>query len=275
MSAAAPLLAPGVAKFRSADIYPGYRDADFARPFAKYLTGEDTVREAVIVAAHAAPRPAAGFQPFSGVAASLCALGHLPVETGWCSLPSGGAVVAVHTAMPGLRAEMWDWWFAWHGSEPARYKLWAPSAHYAAIWRDGEGERPGYKSYIGRTSLIDEDIGRVHLRGAIRFVEPASIGFPPDAFDGTVICGRAGEIEVPIEHTWLIHQVRNTADGCEMRSRFYLGQDPVNTATGQSLPKAPPEAPRPGPIPAELLVHCAVEMHHLAGFLPALYQEFA
>jgi hypothetical protein len=272
-SAAAP--DPGIARFRATEAYLGYRAPDSARPYAAYLCGEDEARSAGIAAAHARPAPAALFAPFAGIAEALSAPGYLPVETGWTVLADGPAVVAMHTKMPNARADMWDWWFAWHGSEAARYKLWAPSDHLYAGWRDGDGERPGGKSYIGRTSLIKERIGSIYLEGAIRFVEPQSIGFIPGAFDGTVICGRAGEVGAPIEHTWLIHQLRNTDDGCEMRSRFYLGQDPVFTTTGAALPPPDPAQPRPGPVPAELLAHCAKEMHHLAGFLPDLYREFA
>ena len=38
----------------------------------------------------------------------------LPAENGWCVLPDGVAYVAARTAMPGVSAEMVDWWFDWH-----------------------------------------------------------------------------------------------------------------------------------------------------------------
>ncbi len=263
----------GVAAFRALPAYLGYRAGDAALPYERFLQPEDSNRSAQISAAHRLPLPQDAIEPLSELASALSRPGYLAHEIGWCPLSSGALAVAVHTAMPGVRAAMWDWWFAWHGSASARYKLWAPGAHMAAFWKDGQGERAGAKSYIGRTSLIKEMIGSVYLEGAIRFVEPASLGFPAD-FDGTVICGRAGEVGAPVEHTWLIHHVRNTPDGCEMRSRFYLGQDPVLTTTGAPLPPSPRDQPQGGPIPAELLVHCTTEMHHLAGFLPALHAAF-
>lgn len=269
-----PAQPASISAFHALPAYYGYRADDAEMPYAHFLQSEDHVRAAQIGMAHRSPVPPQTITPFAEVAASLSSPGYLAHETGWCGLAGGACAVAVYTAMPGVRAAMWDWWFAWHGSESARYKLWAPAAHLAAFWKDGAGDAAGAKSYIGRTSLIKETIGSVYLEGAIRFVEPASIGFMPGAFDGTVICGRAGEVDAPIEHTWLIHQVRNTPDGCEMRSRFYLGQDPMLTTTGATLPPPAPDRPRPGPIPVELLEHCATEMHHLAGFLPELYAAF-
>ncbi len=260
---------PGFATFHAQPAYLGFRDADFAQPYARFLRDEDAARAARIAAQHRTALAPDRYPAFADLPASLSRPGYGAHETGWSIQDSGTCVVAVHTPMPGVDAAMWDWWFSWHGGDSSRYKIWSPAAHLVASWRDGAGERSGLKSYIGRTSLIKEMIGRTYLQGAIRFVDPASIGFAPDAFDGTVICGRAGEVDKPIEHTWLIHQVRNTDQGCEMRSRFYLGQDP--TINGTKLPAHPPGQPRPGPIPIELLEHCATEMHHLAGFLPELY----
>ncbi|HWJ42406.1 MAG TPA: hypothetical protein VNR67_03135, partial [Solirubrobacterales bacterium] len=37
----------------------------------------------------------------------------LAVETGRCFLADGCGYVAVRTEMPGVRAEMVDWWFEW------------------------------------------------------------------------------------------------------------------------------------------------------------------
>lgn len=263
-------VAPGLAAYEADPATFGLAANDLAEPYARFFRPEDKARSAGFMK-YAAPLPQGSLEAFADVAAALSRPGYLPVETGWCVQPNGVATIAVLTPMPGVTPAMWDWWFAWHGCAPGRYKLWAPSEHLAAFWRDGEGERPGHKSYIGRTSLIKEHIGSVYLEGAIRFTDPAEIGFIPGAFAGTVICGRAGEVRAPVEHTWLIHQVRAVPGGAEMRSRFYLGQDPVFTHTGAPVPEPGPGGQKPGPKPAELLVHCATEMHHLAGFLPELY----
>lgn len=262
----------GLSAFTAAVTYPGYRVEDHAHSFSRFLAPLDRIRSAELRALHAEPLNSGLFQTFNEIPAALSAPGYLPIETGWTVFPNGSAVVAVHTPMPGVSPIMWDWWFSWHGSDAARYKLWHPDEHLFAIWKDGDGERPGRRSYVGRVSLIKEFIGETYLEGALHFVPPESLGFEAGTFRGTVICGRAGEVHVPVEHTWIIHQVRETPEGAEMRSRFYLGESPRNSITGESLQ---PVAAKAGPKPLELLGHCAEEMHHLAQFLPELYRAFA
>jgi hypothetical protein len=79
---------------------------------------------------------------------------------------------------------------------------------------------------------------------------------------------------------WFIHHVRSTPNGAEMRSRFWMGGPHL------AVRKAPDVASKAvRPIAARvlgnaetsarnLLVQCAQEMNHLAGFLPELYAAF-
>jgi hypothetical protein len=58
-----------------------------------------------------------------------------------------------------------------------------------------------------------------------------------------------------------------------MRSRFFMGGRHVSQLSGKSLANRAIKviAGRALPDPRDLLVHCAQEMNHLAGFLPELY----
>ncbi|MFY9917296.1 MAG: hypothetical protein WAL26_02720, partial [Mycobacterium sp.] len=62
----------------------------------------------------------------------------------------------------------------------------------------------------------------------------------------------------------------------EMRSRFWMGGRHVAVRRGNRLANAAvrPVAARHLPDPRDLLVHCAQEMNHLAGFLPVLCGRF-
>jgi hypothetical protein len=94
---------------------------------------------------------------------------------------------------------MWDWWFAWHGSEAQRYKLWHPRAHIHVGWADG---RTDLNHYIGRTSRVVEYVGHELLNLTIRFVSPASMGLDEDRLkqQGEVaICARGGIAGTPME----------------------------------------------------------------------------
>jgi DAPG hydrolase PhiG domain len=176
---------------------------------------------------------------------------------------------------------MWEWWFGWHGCDSRRYKLWHPRAHVSAAWQDGDDDRRhGSARYVGRTSLISEYIGSSMLRAAIQFVTPATVGLPA-ADDSTVgICARLGSSDVPVDAGWFVHHIRATADGSEMRSRFWLGgpYTAVRGAPGLANRVIRPVASKILGASADsarnLMVHCAQEMNHLAGLLPALYEQF-
>jgi hypothetical protein len=180
---------------------------------------------------------------------------------------------------------MWSWWFGWHGSDTRRYKLWHPRAHLSAAWKDGEQDgddagRHGAQRYVGRWSLISEYIGSAMLNGAIQFVAPAQLGCPPDTGDAVAICARLGASDTPVDVGWFIHHVRSTPGGSEMRSRFWMGgaHIAVRGAPGIASRAVRPIAARilgtPENNARNLLVHCAQEMNHLAGFLPQLYAAF-
>ncbi len=79
--------------------------------------------------------------------------GYSHLENGYTLAPDGSARIACLTEMPGVTPAMWEWWFAWHGSEALRYKLWHPLAHVDVGWADGRGD---LEYYIGRTSNITE-----------------------------------------------------------------------------------------------------------------------
>jgi hypothetical protein len=217
--------------------------------------------------------------PIEG-APDLHAKGYWPVETGITISSDGAFRIFVLTQMPGVTPAMWDWWFAWHGSEAQRYKLWHPRAHMHAAWADG---RDDLTHYVGRTSHVVEYVGNQRLNLGIRFVTPTSLGLDEArlARDGEVaICARGSMAGTPMETGWLIHHVRPVLGGAEMRSRFWLAGSnirprgmpgPVGSLIGQVAAKFAPLTVNMG---MELLVHCAQEMNHLAGILPDLYAAF-
>ena len=278
--------------------YLGYRDSDVARPFAKYFRFETEpiqahVRDALL--GGKAP-PEYGYD-IDEAARMLARQGYHHLETGWTRLDNGVIVVACRNDMPGVNAAMWDWWFGWFGTETARYKLWHPDAHlYSAVAEDRSRDRAltDRQRYIGNVSYVDEYVGGTVQRLAVRFVDPAAVGIDNTA-GATHICARVGLSRARLLVAWLIHQVRPTVDGAEMRSRFFLGHPRVLEAAAQSLTDSGPARilnsrlvaaaanavlPRvvrrvaPARIAHDVLFHCASEMNHLATFLPQLYDEF-
>ena len=78
----------------------------------------------------------------------------------------------------------------------------------------------------------------------------------------------------------LIHQIREVEGGSELRSRFWLGKP--------EFPRIPKDGLLGRALSSDLLfdrivtqdlgrdmvVHCGMEMNHLASFLPALYADY-
>ena len=62
-----------------------------------------------------------------------------------------------------------------------------------------------------------------------------------------------------------------------MRSRFWMGGPwiTVRGVAGTADRLIRPIAARQLPDPRDLMVHCAQEMNHLAGFLPELHRRFS
>lgn len=252
--------------------YLGYREEDLQTPHAHFFN--PVIRD-VLGRISSALKPEAEALPVLQEVPVLSKTGYSKVETGLCLVPDGSIRVAVLTPMPGVSPQMWDWWFAWHGSQSSRYKLWHPGAHVSAAWQDGDQTR---LAYIGRTSMIEEYLGKSLEKANIRFIDPAELGLK-STDDNVFICARVGYTNLPLEVGWLVHQVRSVAGGAEMRSRFWMGGPHIQIRSNalwarwlsKILQKNVKLSLSQG---QDLLQHCAEEMEHLAAFLPELYQQF-
>ncbi|MGB6180594.1 MAG: hypothetical protein WBF79_05065 [Rhodococcus sp. (in: high G+C Gram-positive bacteria)] len=265
--------------------YPGYRGADFDLPYARYMQPRTAPAQQMVLDAFDAPPLAPGsFPRFEDITTDLSSTGTSAVETGYGQAADGVVFVAVRTVMPRVTAAMWDWWFGWHSTEAARYKLWHPDAHqYAALQTDLTAtDLPDKAKYVGNTTYVDEYVGPKLQQLGINFRDPLAHGFDVPA-DQTIVFGRVGSSIAPVDLGWLAHQVRPIDGGAEMRSRFYLNirglhvpdvkQAACAVARGASVD--PTDLQLGLDLGRDLLLHCGQEMNHLAGFLPELYAEFS
>jgi hypothetical protein len=211
--------------------------------------------------------------------------GHVPIEDGVIRNPDGTLTVCCRTEMPGVTADMIDWWFCWHTIETQRYQLWHPLAHKKAFVKEDRTYLAGKKEgYIGLSSYVEEFIGEEMNKLIISFKEPEVIGLDTAKFReakvGTAICARGGLQEEPIDSGWLIHMIGETDYGVDMISRFWLGNVKLRIPLlGRLLhKKVNSRKSRLEKVPdrfgIDLLRHCSEEMNHLARFLPQLYQEY-
>jgi hypothetical protein len=139
----------------------------------------------------------------------------------------GVLVVARQTDMPGVTPQMWDWWFGWHGLSAERYRLWHPREHVSSSLSENCANLKDARArYIGNTSVIEEFIGAGEInRLSVAFRRPNEFGLDgsPLTSMGTAICARGGFPDKFVETAYLLHHVRRTEGGSQMRSRFWLG----------------------------------------------------
>jgi hypothetical protein len=76
--------------------------------------------------------------------------GYHDVEIGYGFCPDGVQYAACLTDMPGITAEMIDWWFAWHPLHDIRYRIWFPPGHYGVSVEDPDKCRDSSLSYRER-----------------------------------------------------------------------------------------------------------------------------
>jgi hypothetical protein len=260
--------------------YVGYGKDDYATPYSKFydeniIPVEPTVTEALSFS----PYPS-GQLPAINMVTSMLNTGYDATETGYTFEPDGSARIAALIKMPGVTPAMWQWWFGWHGSHSNRYKLWHPKAHVSARWKDGNKTD---LTYVGRTSMIEEYIGGQLEKVSIQFVASEKLGIasraPEKETQECFICARIGFTGFPLDFGWLVHQVRATENGSEMRSRFWIGGEHIQLRMKGRIPALLSQLLQgTRTVQREqannLLVHCVEEMTHLAAILPQLYSEF-
>lgn len=256
------------------------------KPYAHHFNGDLWLHDEVLPALAAPMDVRDALTP-----ANLNALlepGYHAVETGYCELADGTAYVASLVPLPGCTGEMYGWWFWWHCLESARYTLWYPYNHVAVRSLSPElltkAGLTHTQRYIGTTHHVEEYIGPDFLRVAIRFVDPAELGFDTSRFERAGIvghaCARVSVRGTGVESVTMVHLARQTEAGIEQRSRYWIGHDPrLSTPFGSigldGVARALGSKRRlaGARVAYEQLLHDQIEFTHLSTFLPALYDE--
>ncbi len=201
--------------------------------------------------------------------------GYLPIESGVVTYDDGFKTVCALARMPRCKAKMIEWWFRWLGGTE-QYKLWHPVDHLFSDW---EGRVPG--THVGSSHLVHEYLAgpdgpvyklRINFRDPLEFFDEKKWG----NFSGAAICARIGDLDHPVNFGRMVHFVRNTDQGCEMRSRFFLGHF-ESRVEGEAMSEDQKARMRKEMVTPELArrlhQHCTEEMSYLAELLPILYRQ--
>lgn len=210
--------------------------------------------------------------------------GYAEGENGYCIMENGAGYLAVNNKFPGVSLEMMKWWFAWHPLESVRYKIWNPYCHpYAAI-ADVDRQKiknpdlPLEEKIADVVHFVVEDIGAGMQDVVIHFRPVEDLGFTKEelyenhcyAIGGYgLVENREGEKgKMP---AIMLHFYRETEDGIESRTRFWMGYRIVR---GHRICVLPEGIRVPEIVPKGLALHNVEEFSHLASILPGLYEEF-
>ncbi|MET9921563.1 hypothetical protein ABZZ04_31445 [Streptomyces sp. NPDC006435] len=239
------------------------------KPYAKYFNGDLWLHDDVMPAIQSAMPSDAAITSSPEDLDTLLDAGYHKVETGFCVTDDGHPYVTSLTRFPGCTPEMFTWWFWWHSVEPERYSLWYPYNHQQAIPRDQDVlTRPGVADvdrYIGNTHDIIEYIGPMRSELTIQFLHPSELGFDTSRFAQSEISAHAcGKLSM--NNGVMLHLVRTTADGFELRSRYIFD-------CGKTYSTDEERAEALG-FAYEMLLHDQTEFTHLSTFLADIYREF-
>ena len=153
-------------------------------------------------------------------------------------MKNGGFCVANTTKYKGVTGEMHQWFFGWHALDPLRYSIWDPYDHHGLTISDKD------RAYIldPNTSIPDKcrnvthyvvesfNAGEAPSKINIYFKNPGDLGYDMSKI-GTeacsfMVCANAEVVTPPIlpnMQVVMTHMAVDTEDGCELRSRFWMG----------------------------------------------------
>jgi hypothetical protein len=207
--------------------------------------------------------------------------GYMEEEVGYCVMPDGTGYVANLTPMPGVTAEMFDWWFAWHPLDNLRYKIWDPEDHYRAetmqAMKYRDQELTFRERYWDTTHYVVEDLGAGPQPVYLNFKYPGSMRFDMQKIGTeaceTLVCAQSyGEGFPPFAgpDSSMCHMIRKIDGGVELRTRFWFGWVTEDGKDRKTLPdgfRMPPMGL------AAMLLHNIKEFTNLAVILPQVYEK--
>jgi hypothetical protein len=183
----------------------------------------------------------------------------LPLEAGYCTLADGMRMIASIHHVPNVTGKMVDWWLRRRKSVE-EFRMWHPTEHVRWDW--DERQQAGIAQH-----RIDGEIEKT--KGQAR---DAAIYFDVARFAergiSAAICSRGGPADMDGWGSHLVHLCRDTAYGCEVRTRLFIGDfEPARNALLRAAALRFVTDARA----SWLMRHQSEEYVYVSQFLPALY----
>lgn len=267
---------------KEARYYENLTSEEWSKPYSKYMDRPITPpnQELMDILALGPMDPTKALAPED--ISELMKEGYSEVETGYCVLPNGAAYVAVNNQFPGVTIDMLKWWFAWHPLEDMRYMLWYKDGHNGISISNDDRNRildPATsmdQKVQGTVHHVIEDVGLGIEDITIQFLSPQQLGFDMERFDreNFAVFGANGISQAraggPKAAAVMCHFIRNTKNGVESRTRFWMGYHIID---GKPVKLLPDGISVPEAAPRGLALHNVMEYTNLAGLLPEIYRE--
>lgn len=198
-------------------------------------------------------------------------------DEGYCVMPDGSGYVGEKMFYPGVTKEMFEWWFAWHGIEDSRYKIWDPKAHYgAAVSKRNLEQRTNPKlnwkeRNWGTTDFIMAYTVDGVVTNRICFISPEEFGFDTELMEKngvSCVCALQSKPDEAVCTGPSIRVLHETPEGLHMWTYFWYGYTIVN-----KKPIRLENFTCDIAIPALQVTHCAEEYIRLGQMLPHVYAE--
>jgi len=197
--------------------------------------------------------------------------GYLPAEIGYCIMPDGTGFVANITRMEYVTPEMVDWWFAWHGLHPLRYKIWNRECHFDIETTKREqllDPSLSLKEKLwGVEHNVTEDLGFGPEIVHIIFMSPGQLGFDINRFKEPYVSSVVGG---NMNFGVMCHFIRKIEDGIEIRSRLWIGYQITNKKPVKILQGGVQVLNETA---KRLALHTIKKYGNLAKLLPLIYYE--
>lgn len=196
-------------------------------------------------------------------------------EIGFGIAPNGTGHVCNKTFMKGVKSEMIDWWFAWHGIvSDLRYKIWDRDDHYYAradkVQYILDEEVPMGEKTWGVTHKIVEDIGFGPSELTLAFKRPRDFGYDESKLNTKYCTSMVCATGIGDVAAFMTHKYYDVEGGTMFESRFWIGY----TLKDGELIKILPEGMKVPEIAVRnLFKHNIKEFSNLAKILPDVYAE--